>query len=79
MATIQMLKNTYWGDANHPARTLLKGGDYTVPEDIAQRWITRKIAVPVDSTGEVIAQAPAAPKRVRVGGGVPGVSGLINR
>jgi hypothetical protein len=40
-----MLKSTYWGDNSHPSRTMHRGEIYTVPEDIADRWINRRIAV----------------------------------
>jgi hypothetical protein len=75
MAEVKMLKSTYWGDNSHPSRTMHRGEIYTVPEDIADRWISRRIAALHVKDGAILADSPRATvgRSVRV----PGVSELM--
>lgn len=77
MTEVQMNKSTFWGDIDHPARSLRKGETVDVPEEIAVRWTTRSIASYV--VGAVTAASDAVAKVTRPTGRVPGLSELVKR
>lgn len=56
MAKVEMLKLTNWGDAKHPVRSFRPGDIVDIPDDVATRWISRRIAM---SEAKII---PVVPK-----------------
>lgn len=80
MTKLEILKQTFWGSVKDefPARTLRVGEIVDIPDEVAARWITRKIAcVPVAQIPKPAdAEAVDPPGR---GFRVPGVRALINK
>ena len=73
MTKVRMFKQTNWGDVKHPRQLYRADEVYEVPTDVAERWIARRIAEPVEATKEIESQVETSVSRV------PGLDSLVRK
>jgi hypothetical protein len=73
MTEVRIVKQTNWGDVKNPRKLYQVDEVYEVPNEVAERWIARRIAEPFEATKEIEPQVETTSSKV------PGLDSLVRR